>query len=115
MDWLKSSAVKSSLLGRQRSEVLWRLLWALLLLLLIVCQWRLWFGEGSRSQAALLAQQIAAMESENAVKAERNAALAAEVRALHAGGEALEERARSRLGMIRPGETFYLFAPSVRD
>ena len=58
-------------------------------------------------QVTALAAQVEAQRRENAGLEERNAALAAEVRDLKEGVAAVEERARSELGMIKPGEVFY--------
>jgi cell division protein FtsB len=83
------------------------LLPALLLLLLTWLQYRLWFGEGGTREDAALRAQVARQQAENLALRQRNEALAAEVDALKAGGEAVEERARSELGMVRDGEVFY--------
>ncbi|HEY4555242.1 MAG TPA: cell division protein FtsB [Lysobacter sp.] len=83
---------------------------ALLLLLaalLAFLQYRLWFGAGGNSSVAELELQVQAQIRENAGLQQRNDALAAEVEDLKSGEAAVEERARSELGMIRPGETFY--------
>ena len=78
-----------------------------LVLLLGWLQYRLWFGIGSAGEVAALAAQVEHQRRENGGLEERNAALAAEVRDLKEGVAAVEERARSELGMIRPGEVFY--------
>ena len=83
------------------------LLVALLLALLAWLQWRLWFGNGGQREVAALRAQVAAQAHENTGLKQRNEALAAEVRDLKSGEAAVEERARSELGMIKPGETFY--------
>jgi cell division protein FtsB len=62
-------------------------------------------------QVARLRQAVAAQSAENGQLAERNRQLAAEVRDLKTGLEALEERARSDLGMIARNETFYQVVP----
>ncbi|HZH43421.1 MAG TPA: cell division protein FtsB [Lysobacter sp.] len=72
-----------------------------------VLQYRLWFGHGGNRAVAALQQQVARQTRENAGLRERNDALAAEVEDLKSGEAAVEERARSELGMIKPGETFY--------
>ena len=84
--------------------------WVLLLglaLLLGWLQYRLWFGIGSAGEVAALEAQLQHQRRENGGLEERNAALAAEVRDLKEGVAAAEERARSELGMIKPGEVFY--------
>lgn len=71
-------------------------------------QSRLWFGEGSLAEVWQLRQDVAKKKQENAALLARNQRLAAEVSDLKQGTEALEGRARSQLGMIKEGETFYL-------
>ena len=78
-----------------------------LVLLLGWLQYRLWFGIGSAGEVAALEAQVQHQHRENSGLEERNAALAAEVRDLKEGVAAAEERARSELGMIKPGEVFY--------
>jgi cell division protein FtsB len=70
-------------------------------------QYPLWLGDGGLLSYWKLRQEIATQKAENADLRERNGALEAEVRDLKEGYEALEERARSELGMVRRGETFY--------
>lgn len=84
-----------------------RVLLVALLALLAFLQLRLWFGEGGRRSVADLQQKVAAQARENGGLKQRNAALAAEVEDLKSGEAAVEDRARSELGMIKPGETFY--------
>jgi cell division protein FtsB len=83
--------------------------WVLLGLVLLLgwLQYRLWFGIGSAGEVAALEAQVGHQGRENGGLKERNAALAAEVRDLKEGVAAVEERARSELGMIKPGELFY--------
>ncbi|WP_374012042.1 cell division protein FtsB [Pseudoxanthomonas koreensis] len=83
--------------------------WVLLGLVLLLgwLQYRLWFGAGSAGEVTALASQVDAQRRENQGLEERNLALAAEVRDLKEGVAAVEERARSELGMIKPGEVFY--------
>lgn len=87
----------------------WRLQLALgvLLLILIALQIRLWFGEGSLAEVLALKQQLAAQRAELADLYERNATLQAEVDDLKEGLAAIEARARSELGLIREGETYF--------
>jgi cell division protein FtsB len=78
-----------------------------LIALLIGLQVKLWFGQGGRPEVKHLRERVAAQRSDNAELRKRNEALAAEVEDLKSGTEAIEERARSELGMIKPGEVFY--------
>jgi cell division protein FtsB len=77
-----------------------------LLLSLIWLQYRLWVGDGSLAEVRALRVEIAAQQEELAQLRARNQALEAEVQDLHEGLDALEERARSELGMIKEGELF---------
>jgi cell division protein FtsB len=86
-----------------------RLLLPMLLLALLLgwLQYRLWLGEGSWGEVNALQSHVAQQEHENHGLQERNNELAAEVEDLKSGEAAVEERARSELGMIKPGEKFY--------
>ena len=85
-----------------------RWLLVVLALLFVSLQYRLWFGEGSLAQKIELERAVVEQQRANAGAAARNAALAREVTALKQGLEAVEERARNDLGMIKDGETFYM-------
>jgi cell division protein FtsB len=78
----------------------------------ILLQYRVWFSEDGVRGVAHLRQAVAAQRAENDQLAERNRQLAAEVHDLKTGMDALEERARSDLGMIARNETFYQVVPS---
>ncbi len=80
---------------------------ALFVILLILLQYRLWFGNGSLTEVHHLQNQISTVEQENDNLKERNLSLAAEVHDLKQGHDAIEERARSEMGMIKYDETFY--------
>ena len=84
-----------------------RVLLLLLALLLAGLQYTLWLGNGGHQDVAALRRQVATQQVENLRLQERNNALAAEVEDLKSGEAAIEERARSELGMVKPGETFY--------
>lgn len=84
-----------------------RWLLVILILLLLLLQWKLWFGDHSLPAAWRLGEQVERQREENKALRERNARLEAEVDDLKQGLSAVEERARSELGMIREGETFY--------
>mgnify|MGYP001031663837 CR=1 FL=1 len=79
----------------------------ILIALLLGLQYKLWVGEGSLAEIWSLYQAGEVQRDENARLKERNAALEAEVQDLKKGLDAIEERARSELGMIKDGETFY--------
>ncbi len=80
---------------------------ALLLLALVALQAKLWWGEGGLGEARGLDLRVSDQRAENARLQQRNDALSAEVEDLKSGEAAVEDRARSELGMIKPGETFY--------
>jgi len=83
--------------------------------LLIVLQGPLWFGNGGVFALKELRHELAQQRQENQRLRERNLALGAEVLDLKLGLEAVEERARAELGMVRRGETFYqLVEPKAR-
>ncbi len=84
-----------------------RILILILFLLIVILQYRLWVGEGSLAEVSTLQQQVEEQKRQNASLRDRNAALDAEVTDLKTGFDAIEERARSELGMIREDETFY--------
>jgi cell division protein FtsB len=89
-----------------------KLLIAFLTVCLGVLQYKLWFGDDSRSELKAVEKNVALQLSTNAALSERNEALEVEVLDLKNGLEAVEERARSELGMIEEGETFYLIVPN---
>lgn len=80
---------------------------AVLLALFLLLQYDLWVGEGSLATVWRLQSAVEEQRRENAVLAERNRSLDAEVTDLKQGLDAVEERVRSELGMVREGETFY--------
>jgi len=84
--------------------------WIILLLvsLIIVLQVKLWIGDGSLAEVNQLSKAVDIQQQQNIKIKERNLALEAEVKDLKQGLEAVEERARSELGMIKKdNETFY--------
>jgi len=92
-----------------------RWLLMLLLVLLLGLQYRLWFGEGNVPSVWALQADIRAQQRLNDQLEARNQALKAEVKDLKQGLSAMEERARSELGMIRRGETFFLLPDAPRQ
>lgn len=86
-----------------------------LIVLLCALQYRLWFGEGSVQEVWRLREQSRTTQAEMLRLQARNQALAAEVRDLKSGLDAVEERARADLGMVGEGETFYRFVREKTD
>jgi cell division protein FtsB len=80
---------------------------ALLILLLALVQFRLWVGDESLAEVWRLRQAIERQRAENSLFKSRNQRLEAEVRDLKNGLEAVEERARVELGMIRRDEIYF--------
>ena len=85
----------------------------IMVLLLLLLQYRLWTGNSSLIEVSLLRDEIKKVESENERLKERNLSLTAEVFNLKQGHEAIEEIARSEMGMIKDGETFYQIIESA--
>jgi len=79
----------------------------ILLILLIALQVKLWTGQGGMREVWRLEHRVGEQKAENAKLKTRNETLSAEVDDLKSGDEAVEERARSELGLLKPGETFY--------
>ena len=86
-----------------------RALIVILLILIVVVQYRIWVGEDSLVDVWQLEQAVAAQREENRLLRMRNQQLAAEVRDLKNGLAAVEARAREELGMVRKDETLYRF------
>lgn len=83
-----------------------RVVTLILVILLLLLQYPLWLGKGSWLKVWDLNRQVEAQQQANQQTQARNALLDAEVRDLKQGTEAIEERARSELGMIKQGEVF---------
>jgi cell division protein FtsB len=90
-----------------------RSLLLVLLILLALLQYKLWLGEGGFTDVKRLELKVEEQVQENALLQQRNEELEAEVADLREGIEAIEERARSELGMIQEEEEFYLVVPGV--
>ena len=80
---------------------------AILLVLLVWLQYRLWLGDGGIPDVLELETEVENVRAETEKLHERNQALEAEVHDLKQGLEAIEERARSEMGMIREGEAYF--------
>ncbi|MCS6995781.1 MAG: septum formation initiator family protein [Casimicrobiaceae bacterium] len=82
-----------------------RLLFILLVLAFGYLQWKLWFDRGSVPRAAQLERELKVLQAKNEEARRRNRELEADVRDLEKAGEAVEERARTELGMVKKSET----------
>ncbi len=86
----------------------------LLAVLLGWLQYSLWLGKNGIHDYSRINKELTEQESTNSQLKERNDQLFAEIHDLNDGTEAIEERARNELGMIRPGETFYRLVPEQK-
>jgi cell division protein FtsB len=77
-----------------------------LVALIVLLQYPLWLGKGGWLRVWDMDRQLAGQQALNEKLAARNAGLDAEVRDLKTGFDAIEERARYELGLIKPGEIF---------
>jgi cell division protein FtsB len=84
-----------------------RIVAAVLLVLVLVLQYRLWVSDGGMREVWRLRDEVALQRAENKKLNERNRTLVAEVQDLKQGKTAIEERARTDLGMIGSNESFY--------
>lgn len=84
----------------------------LLFVLLAALQYRLWFGKNSIPEYVAMEQSVAEQADQNSGLLQRNNLLKADIKDLKIGLEAVEERARNELGLIKQGETFYRILPS---
>lgn len=82
---------------------------AILILILLQLQYRLWVGEGSFAHINELEKAIEEQRAVNKRLHSRNDMLELEINSLKNGLDGIEEKARSELGMIKEGETFYMF------
>ena len=78
-----------------------------LIALLIALQVKLWTGDGGMRDLGAIRARVSEQRAENAKLEQRNDALHADVEDLKHGQDAVEARARSQLGLIKPGEVFY--------
>lgn len=90
--------------------------WLILVLLALlgILQYQLWFSQGGLVRIWQLQHKITAITETNMLAKEKNELIIADIHDLRKGGEAIEERARNSLGMLRKGEVFYEVV-DVRD
>jgi len=87
----------------------------ILFILLVLLQIKLWLGEGGFREVARLETRVEEQRQQNEELFKRNAELQAEVEDLRERLDAVEERARSELGLIKPDEQFYQVVPAPPD
>ena len=92
-----------------------KLLTLLLVTLIALLQYPLWLGKGSWLRVWAVDQQLRAQRETNLKLQSRNAALDAEVRDLKQGLDAIEERARSELGMVKQDEIYFQLLDDSRN
>ncbi|MFV8817676.1 cell division protein FtsB [Haliea sp. E17] len=92
-----------------------RWLLAVLVFLLLVLQYRLWIAEGSLAEIHRLEKQVTEFNRENDQLRARNEVLEREVLNLKSGNEAVEQRAREQLNLVREGEVFYQVDDAAAD
>ena len=89
-----------------------RILALVFVALIVALQYPMWLGKGGWLKVRELDRQLATQHETNARLKARNEALDADVRDLKTGFEAIEERARSELGMVRGDEVFFQLQPA---
>ncbi|SDK71030.1 septum formation initiator family protein [Microbulbifer yueqingensis] len=82
---------------------------AFLVVTLLVMQYRLWIGEGSMAEVTRLQRELEQQRMKNAALARENRQLLREVRSVKEGTDGVEAKARYDLGLIKEGETLFIF------
>lgn len=88
-----------------------RIVTLVLFVVLILLQFKLWLGEGGFSEVKRLEERVETQQLKNDELLQRNQRLQAEVEDLRERLDAVEERAREELGLIKPAEEFYQVVP----
>lgn len=88
-----------------------RLFMLVLTFLLAMQQYHLWFGKNGLRDKHVLSKEVALIEAGNAKLTQRNQMMYSEIEDLKSGYEAIEERARNELGLVKEGETFFRIVP----
>ncbi len=92
-----------------------RIVILVLVIVFVLLQFKLWLGEGGFRDVAQLETRVETQQLKNDDLLQRNAELRAEVEDLRERLEAVEERARSELGLIKPAEEFYQVVPAPSE
>ncbi|MCM2678834.1 cell division protein FtsB [Echinimonas agarilytica] len=90
-----------------------RLVTPILLIIFLLLQHRLWFGDNSVADYVELSESVESQKLSNEVLMKQNELLLQEINGLKSGTDAVEERARNELGMIQQGEVFYRLRQST--
>ncbi|PQJ67819.1 cell division protein FtsB [Photobacterium angustum] len=83
-----------------------RLFIIVLLVLIAWLQYDFWYGKNGMKEFTAVTESVSLQQAANAELHQRNQQMYAEIKDLHGGKEAVEERARTDLGLVKPGETF---------
>ena len=92
-----------------------RLMSGILLIIFLSLQYRLWLGKNSVPDYIALKNEVERQQLDNEKLKQRNKLLYADTNDLKSGLEAIEERARNELGMIKENETFFRLIPEKRE
>lgn len=84
-----------------------KILLFVLAIIFLALQYRLWFADDGLTQLFYLKKEIKAQQEKNKDIERHNASLTSEIDSLRKGGDAIENRARGDLGMVKQGEVFY--------
>lgn len=87
----------------------------ILIVLLVIFQYKLWVNKTGVAKTLHLKQDVAALIKQNDALRARNTALHAQVKDLREGHLSVEAHARNELGMVKPGEQFYQVIPPVHQ
>ncbi|MDG1732687.1 MAG: cell division protein FtsB [Thalassotalea sp.] len=89
-----------------------RIITVILIMFLVLLQYRLWFGKNSVPDYFVLKENVALQLTQNDKLQQRNKLIYADIDDLKNGLQAVEERARNELGMIKEDETFFRVIPN---
>jgi len=88
-----------------------RLFFVLLLFVFALEQYHLWWGKNGKQDNSLLREEVTLAKQSNAELLQRNKMMYSEIDDLKKGSEAIEERARNELGLVKEDETFFRVVP----
>ncbi|MCU4676906.1 cell division protein FtsB [Catenovulum sp. 2E275] len=86
----------------------------ILIIVLIGLHYRLWFGDNAYSEHLAMTQKVAELKKANEALKLRNKIMMADIKDLKSGLDAIEEKARNELGMIKQDEVFYRIVPNYK-